>query len=172
MDRHDTHEKPEIQHAIYECLDNEDLEIIILCFPSKTTHKCQPLDVLVFSAVEWQWQDICAKYLKKGIPLNRYTVIPAYVEGTRSAMTKDLIQKAFKKAGLYPVDRTVFTEHDFAPSKASSVIAHVPDSFPNNIPSSDLAKATDDNQWPGSDSDDSDFELPADDDTHVAHELT
>ena len=37
MDGHDTHEKPEIQHMIYDCLDNEDLEIMILCFPSKTT---------------------------------------------------------------------------------------------------------------------------------------
>src|SRR6266404_2442588 len=161
MDGHDTHEKPEIQCAIYECLDNEDLEVIILCFPSKMTHKCQPLDVLVFSAVERQWKDVCAKYLKKGIPLNRHTVIPAYVEGTWSVMTKDLIKKALKKVGLYPIDCTVFTEQDFAPSKVTSVIVHVPDSFPNNVPLSDLAEATDDNQWPGTDSDDSDFKLSA-----------
>ena len=100
MDGHDTHEKPEIQRAIYDCLDNEDLEIVILCFPSKTTHKCQPLDVLVFSAVERKWQEICAEYLEKGMPMNRLTVIPAYIQSTRSAMTKDLIAKAFEKTGL------------------------------------------------------------------------
>ncbi len=49
MDGHDTHEKPELQRIIYKHLDNENLEIIVFCFPSKCTHKCQPLDVVVFS---------------------------------------------------------------------------------------------------------------------------
>ena len=70
VDGHNTHEKPEIQKVIYDCLNNEDLEIVLLCFPSKTTHKCQPLDVLVFSAVERQWQRICSKYLENGMPMN------------------------------------------------------------------------------------------------------
>jgi hypothetical protein len=156
MDGHDTHEKPEIQRAIYDCLDNEDLEIVILCFPSKTTHKCQPLDVLVFSAVERKWQEICAEYLEKGMPMNRLTVIPAYIQSTRSAMTKDLIAKAFEKTGLYPVNRQIFTEEDFAPSKASSTIAHVPSSFPADFPSSDPAEASHDDTQLESDQSDSD----------------
>ena len=52
-------------------------------------------------------------------------------------MTKDLIIKSFKVTGLYPVDRTVFTQEDFAPSKASSSTAHVPNDFPEEFPSSD-----------------------------------
>ena len=73
--------------------------------------------------------------------MNRLTVIPAYIQSTRSAMTKDLIAKAFEKTGLYPVNRQIFTEEDFAPSKASSTIAHVPSSFPADFPSSDPAEA-------------------------------
>ena len=137
MDGHDTHEKPEIQHAIYECLDADDLEIVVLCFPSKTTHKCQPLDVLIFMAVEWQWQDVCMEFLKRGAPLNHFTVTPAYSKGTWDALTKDLITRAFEKTRIYPVNHMVFTQEDFAPSKASSVVAHVQASFPPEFPSSD-----------------------------------
>ena len=159
MDGHDTHEKPEIQRAIYDCLDNEDLEIVILCFPSKTTHKCQPLDVLVFSAVERRWQEICADYLEKGKPMNRHTVIPAYIQGTWEVMTKELIAKAFEKTGLHPVNRQVFTEEDFAPSRASSTMAHVPNSFPLDVPSSDPAELSHDDM--DSDPDDDNF-IPSD----------
>ncbi|KAH9015204.1 hypothetical protein EDB85DRAFT_2211933 [Lactarius pseudohatsudake] len=78
-------------------------------------------------------------------------------------MTKDLIKKAFEKTGLYPVNRQIFTADDFAPSRASSVIAHVPGSFPADFPSSDPAEASGNDAWPGSDSDDSDF-TPSDED--------
>jgi len=70
LDGHDTHEQHELKRALYEFLDREDLEIIVFCFPSKTTHKCQPLDVLVFSAVERRWQAACADHATKGIPIN------------------------------------------------------------------------------------------------------
>ncbi|KAH9015544.1 hypothetical protein EDB85DRAFT_1898662 [Lactarius pseudohatsudake] len=143
MDGHDTHEKPEIRRAIYESLNTEDIEVVVLCFPSKTTHKCQPLDVLIFAAVERRWQDVCMEFLKTGAPINRFTVIPAYLRGTRDALTKELIARAFEKTGLYPVNRAVFTQDDFAPSKASSVVAHVPDSFPSEFPSSDPVEASD-----------------------------
>ena len=74
MDGHDTHEKPEIQRVIYKQLEDENVEIIILCFPSKTTHKCQPLDVVVFASVERGWQEVCDKCVKEGKPINRFTI--------------------------------------------------------------------------------------------------
>jgi hypothetical protein len=144
MDGHDTHEKPQIQRVIYKQLDDENLEIIILCFPSKTTHKCQPLDVVVFASVERGWQEVCDICVKEGKPINCFTLIPEYIRGTRGAMTKELIMKAFERTGLYPVNRTVFQPEDFAPSKASSSIAHVPDSFPDHVPSSDPIEPSDD----------------------------
>lgn len=137
MDGHGSHETPGLQRVIYECLDEEGLEIIIFCFPSKVTHKCQPLDVAVFSSVERSWQEVCDRCIKENTPINRHTVIPQYVHGTRKAMTKELITKAFKITGLYPVDRNVFKPEDFAPSKASSTVAHVPNSFPAEVPGSD-----------------------------------
>ena len=120
MDRHDTHEKHDLKCALYGFLDREDLEIIVFCFPSKTTHKCQPLDILIFSTVDRKWQEICNTYSKRGEAINHFNVIPVYIYGTQAALTKDLIAKSFEKTGLYPVNCSVFTPDDFAPSKASS----------------------------------------------------
>jgi hypothetical protein len=129
--------------VVYKYLDEEDLEIIIMCFPSKTTHKCQPLDVVIFSSVEHAWQDICEKYLHEGTQINHFTTIPAYICGTHKAMSKNLITKAFEKTGLYPVNHKVFQPQDFAPSRVSSTIAHVPKLFPH-VPSSDPIEPSED----------------------------
>ena len=69
MDGHKTHETPQMQHIVYKQLDNEDLKIILFCLLSKTTHKMQPLDVLVLSQVEHKWQDVCDKAIKRRPPL-------------------------------------------------------------------------------------------------------
>lgn len=73
MDGHETHETPEMQCVVYKHLDNEDLEIILFCLPSKTTHKIQPLDVAVFSQVEQRWQAVCDEAIKNKIPINCFT---------------------------------------------------------------------------------------------------
>lgn len=52
VDGHETHETMDVKCVVYKHLDNEDLEIAIFCFPSKTMHKCQPLDVGVLAHVE------------------------------------------------------------------------------------------------------------------------
>jgi hypothetical protein len=143
LDGHDTHEQHELKHVLYKLLDQENLEVILFCFPSKTTHKCQPLDVVVFSAVERRWQAVCADHATRGVSIDRFTVIPTYIQAMWSIMTPHLIAKAFEKTGLYPVNRSVFTPEDFAPSKASSTIAYVPETFPDDFPASDLIELSD-----------------------------
>ena len=143
MDGHRTHETPQMQCVVYKQLDNEDLEIISFCLPLKTTHKMQPLNVLVLSQVECKWQDVCDEAIKKKTPINRFMVIPAYIHGTQVAMTQELIKKAFEKFGIYSVNCSVFQPEDFAPSKASLPVAHVPNSFPANVPSSDPVEPSD-----------------------------
>jgi len=143
LDGHDTHEQHKLKCVLYKFLDQEDLEIILFYFPSKTTHKCQPLDVLIFAVVKCRWQATCADQAVRSILINRFTVIPTYIQATRSAMTPQLIAKAFEKTGLYPVDCSVFTSEDFAPSKASSTITYVPETFLNTFPPSDPIELSD-----------------------------
>jgi len=153
MDGHGSHETLKMEKVAYEALENEGIEIIIFCFPSKCTHKMQPLDVVIFNPVQKRWQRITDNCVQERVTIDRYNVIPLYVNGTREVMTKELVQKAFEKTGLYPVNCNVFTDEDFAPSQASSTVAHVPPSYPLDFPSSDPAEPDLDYEpsWPGSD---------------------
>jgi hypothetical protein len=46
LDGHDSHKTSSMQHIAHEN------NIILFCFPSKTTHMLQPLNVTVFSPVQ------------------------------------------------------------------------------------------------------------------------
>lgn len=51
----------------------------------------------------------------------------------RSVITPALIKKAFARTGIYPFNPNVFSDQDFAPSKASSRDAHLPSSYPPGV---------------------------------------
>ena len=53
LDGHKSHENWELRHKIYAF---SDCKVVVFCFPSKTTHKFQPLDVIVFSPVGHKWR--------------------------------------------------------------------------------------------------------------------
>ncbi len=61
----------------------------------------------------------------------------------QSTMTPHLIAKAFEKTGLYPINHSIFTPEDFAPSKASLTIAYVPETFLDAFLSLDPIKLSD-----------------------------
>ena len=143
LDGHDSHETRKLKRAAF------DHNIIIIALPSKTTHKLQPLDVGVFSSVQRQWSKHCDERLAQGVRIDRFNFIPEYL-ATRHALTRSLVQKAFSKTGIYPLNPTIFHERDFAPSQASSSMATFPPSYPQEVPSSpsyipsDLELGTDD----------------------------
>jgi len=78
-----------------------------------------------------------------GIIINCYNVIQEYLKVWKKCVSADLIQTAFCTTGIFPINPGVFMAEEFAPSRASSSIAHVPDSFPADVPTSDPAIPTD-----------------------------
>jgi hypothetical protein len=56
VDGHLSHVSLGIQRIVYGL---EDCTVIIVCFPSKCTHKMQPLDVVVFNPVQREWKTHC-----------------------------------------------------------------------------------------------------------------
>lgn len=130
LDVHNLHETQAMKRIAHEH------NIVIFCFPSKTIHKLQPLDVVVFSAVQHGWSDHCDEQLARGITIDRYNVVHEYVAMQNSIVMPALIQKSFEKTGIYPFNPGILTDADYAPSMASSTTTHVPPSFPPEVPSS------------------------------------
>ena len=155
FDGHESHETPAIKRLAYE------KDIVLFCLPSKTTHKLQPLDVGVFSVLQYAWNKHCGDLATKGITIDRYNFIPEYLDVRKKAITPQLIIKAFRKTGISPFNPSIFSDNEYRPSMASSSTLHLPPSFPNHIPTSPPAIPTDD-----SDSDD-DFILGRSSDAEV-----
>ena len=135
IDGHDSHESLAIKKAIY---DNQgDHQFIILCFPSKCTHKLQPLDVAVFNHTQTNWKKRVDQLTDKNIPMTCYNVIHEYMGLRDKFMTPKIIKDSFRKTGISPFNPDIFTKEDYAPSQTFSIKAHVPETYPDAVPSSD-----------------------------------
>ena len=151
LDGHNSHETRRIKHTAF------DHNVIIIVLPSKTTHKLQPLNISVFSSVQRKWSRHCDKRLAEGVHINHFNFIPEYLAIHRT-IDPSLVQKAFAKCGIYPLNPAVFNKHDFAPSQASSSIPTFPPSYPHElrVPSStpsdpnEISGSSGDQDTPGS----------------------
>ena len=130
VDGYDSHETDELRMVAYAH------NIFILAFPSKCTHKLQPLDVAVFAQVQHKWSSHCDRRIYEGVRMDRYNVIPEYMQVCTACMTPELIHSAFSCTGIYPFNPNVFTNADYAPANSFSTTSHVPRSFPTDVPSS------------------------------------
>ena len=111
LDGHGSHESSEII-----CLA-EIHNIIILCLPPHTTHKLQPLDVGVFGPFQRAWLDRCDSIVElTGSEMPKEDFIREYMQVREESFRPSTIMSAFKKSGAWPIDRTVFTDDDFATS--------------------------------------------------------
>jgi len=108
--------------------------ILVLCYPAHTTHIYQGLDVVIFAVLKHflmeerdKWFHTWAQAMDK----NNFLAI--YSAAHVCALTPENVKSAFKKTGVWPYNPSVITEEMLAPSKATSVQAHLP------VPMSDPA---------------------------------
>lgn len=97
-------------------------DIILLCFPSHTTHYLQPLDRSFFRPLKYFFKDACQSWLiahqckdeqGKSRKIGRLQFGELlYKAWTQAATTKNGIS-GFKATGVVPLDRTVIPEHAF-----------------------------------------------------------
>jgi hypothetical protein len=130
LDGHDSHETDGLREVAYEH------NIIIIAFPSKCTHKLQPLDVTVFGQTQRAWANHCDRRIYDGVTMNRYNIIPEYMKVRTASMTQKLFRSAFSCTGIYPFNSSIFTDVDFAPAMLSSILMHTPSRFPTDARSS------------------------------------
>jgi hypothetical protein len=130
LDGHNSHESDAFHKAAF--WNN----IIVITFPSKCTHKLQPLDIVVFAQAQCHWSVHCDNHIIHHVKMNQYNIISEYMEIHPHSMTPELMCSAFSTTGIFPFNDALFTDDDFTPTKSFSHLMHAPTSFPLEVPSS------------------------------------
>jgi hypothetical protein len=138
LDGHGSHETSRILQLA------EIHNIIILCLPPHTTHKLQPLDVGVFGPLQRAWLERCDCVVElTGLEMRREDFINEYMQVRQGSIRPSTIISAFKKSGIWPIDRTVFIDDDYAPSIPYSTEAQDFPSLPLDPNNSDSGSESD-----------------------------
>ena len=69
--------------------------------------------------------------------MTRYNVIHEYMGLRDKFMMPKIIKDSFRKTGISPFYPDIFMKEDYAPSQTFSIKAHVPETYPDAVPSSD-----------------------------------
>ncbi|XP_008546317.3 uncharacterized protein LOC103570382 [Microplitis demolitor] len=103
--------------------------VIILCLPPHTTLQLQPLDVSVMRPVSMAYSEEAKKWLREhpGRVITANDITHIYNASFKSAAKPETIENGFKKAGIWPSNRSVYSDDDFVavgamnPKNSSSV---------------------------------------------------
>ena len=101
--------------------------IVVLCYPAHTTHVLQGLDVAVFGAFKVYWTQATQTVEREtGLKVTKDTFLKPLWEAWIKAFTPHNIRKAFARTGVWPLNRGAILEDQIAPSKETSIHAHLP----------------------------------------------
>jgi len=89
--------------------------VILLCLPSHCSHRLQPLDVAFFKTLNLHYDDECRKWLRehRGQKINEEIVPGLFSIAYGKSATVATAVNGFKKTGIAPLDRDVFSDDDF-----------------------------------------------------------
>lgn len=95
--------------------------VTVLTLPPHTTHKTQPLDVGVMKPFKEYYNAAMDSWMLRnpGVPVTIYELGSFIGEAYQKAMTPTTISNAFRKTGIFPFDRNVFSDVDFLPSSVT-----------------------------------------------------
>ncbi|KAH3708958.1 hypothetical protein DPMN_068417 [Dreissena polymorpha] len=114
LDGHTTHTSSElIQWAL-----TNNIHIFVL--PAHTSHVLQPLDVAVFGPFKRFYYSECSAYMKTnmGKIVTKYDIAAIACQAYLKAMSPWNIVSAFKKTGIYPLDKTAISQNQLYPCEA------------------------------------------------------
>jgi hypothetical protein len=100
--------------------------IVVLCYPSHSTHVYQGLDVVIFSVLKRAWSDERDKFEKSGPVVSKLNFLSVYARAHARAFTTANILVAFSKTGIVPFNPDVVTEEMMAPSLETSISSLLP----------------------------------------------
>lgn len=110
-------------------------DIHLYCLPPHTTHRLQPLDVGVFGPLQRRWEERCDDVVvTTGESIQTEDVVKEYLTVRSMTFQTQTIIAAWAKTGIRPLNPSIFTHEDFAPSSDTSIKDHLPPSFPTAMP--------------------------------------
>ena len=95
----------------------KDRHIILFVLPAHTSHVLQPLDVAVFGPFKTYYYQECAIFMQKnmGQSITRYDMTKLACRAYLKAMSPTNVQSAFKKTGIFPLERNVIAKEKLFP---------------------------------------------------------
>lgn len=92
--------------------------IVMLSFPPHCSHKLQPLDRSVYGPLKKFTNSACDNWMinNAGKTMTIYDIPGVINQSFSLAVTQSNICAGFKSTGIFPFNRDIFTESDYAPS--------------------------------------------------------
>lgn len=114
-------------HTTYRfCSFAEKHKIIVLCLPSHTTHRLQPCDVGCFGPLASTWKSEVNKASSEWIPIRKNNLLAYYSKARVKALTQSTIRSAFRKTGIWPINRHIIEQDAYAPALNTTTQASQP----------------------------------------------
>jgi hypothetical protein len=115
------------------CKYGADNKIIIICLPSHTTHALQPCDVGAFGPLAQSWKRVVTLASQSLTAIRKENLLSHYHTARVEALKSTTIQSAFRKTGIWPLNRDAIPLSAFEPSKNTTTHAAQP--LPAHLPS-------------------------------------
>ena len=95
-------------------------KLILFVLPAHTSHILQPLDVGIFGPFKRFYYGECANYMRENIgqAVTKYDMVNLSCKAYLKAMTPINIMSAFKKSGIYPLDKHAVTPEKLYPTES------------------------------------------------------